>query len=307
VIPLLARDPFVLQLKGSFVVSGDLHGNIEDLVRIFGAVGYPPSVKHLFLGDYVDRGKHSIEILILLYSLKVLFPTDIYLLRGNHENIPMCGAYGFETECLSRTSKATFDELTNTFRHLPIACVLNCSVFCVHGGISPTLGFVHELSTLTKPVKIPKYGLIADLVWSDPQKDIREWAPGRRGIAHDFGYIALAGFLSRNNLKFLLRSHQPCNGFEWAFSDRPEYSHHCLTIFSTSNYCNLGNHGSVASIDMDGSEPVLTSLAPLTEEDKEKYRVVFPHWLLLKGGRKTDYPFDLEDGPASEPNPFPLP
>jgi hypothetical protein len=82
----------VSRLNRSFAVVGDIHGNIEDLVRIFTAVGCPPYVKYLFVGDYLDRRKYAIKVLILFYSLKVLFPTSIYLLRGNHEAISMTGA-----------------------------------------------------------------------------------------------------------------------------------------------------------------------------------------------------------------------
>jgi serine/threonine-protein phosphatase PP1 catalytic subunit len=142
----------------------------------------------------------------------------------------MCHVYGFERECLKRASKSVFDEFVHSFRHLPIVGILNSAVFCVHGGISPNLRSVHKLCHLAKPKSIPKDGLIADLLWSDPQANIDGFTTGARGIGHNFGYLAVAHFLARNRLQFLIRSHEYCNGFQWAFAQHPEYSHKCLTI-----------------------------------------------------------------------------
>jgi protein phosphatase len=267
VIPILSLDPVFLTLTGSFVVVGDIHGNIIDLLRIFGTVGYPPNTRYLFLGDYVDRGRYAIEVLTLLYSLKVLFPTDLYLLRGNHESLPMTTVYGFEAECLRRAAKSAHVTFTATFKHLPLACVLNSSVFCVHGGISPVLGFVGELSALAKAARISRGGLIADLLWGDPQSEDSGWTGGRKGFAHNFGIGALGGFLARNGLRLMIRAH--------------------LTIFSSSDYCRLGNTGAVAKVDQ-AVVPVIVAFQPLSTTDMEKWRVVFPIWLLQKGAKVSE-------------------
>jgi serine/threonine-protein phosphatase PP1 catalytic subunit len=296
----LRNDPILLRLNGSFVVAGDIHGDIYDLVRIFGLFGYPPSVRYLFLGDYVDRGKHSIEVLTLLYALKVLFPLDVFLLRGNHETVGMSSRYGFKSECKSRVSKAIYKTFTSTFRYLPLACILNGAMFCVHGGISPSLRTIADLDSLAKPVSLPQEGPVADLVWSDPKDGLRDWATGSRGIAHDFGVDALNAFLRANGFAMMIRAHQHCeNGFQWAFADIPDSKGKCLTIFSSPNYCNLGNHGAVVRIDC-GEQPKITVFAPLTEAQKKEHRVIFPVWLLRKS--TESYLVDVDDGPASEPN-----
>jgi diadenosine tetraphosphatase ApaH/serine/threonine PP2A family protein phosphatase len=102
---------------------------------------------------------------------------------------------------------------TNTFRHRPLAAILNSTMFCVHGGISPNLGLVEELCHLAKPVNIAKDGKMAHLLWSDPQDGLLEWGRGREGLAHHLGLVALAKLLSQNRIRFLLRSHQPCDGY----------------------------------------------------------------------------------------------
>jgi serine/threonine-protein phosphatase PP1 catalytic subunit len=215
----------------------------------------------------------------------------------------MSSAYGFESECIKRRSQAVYTAFSATFKCLPIACVLNSNVFCVHGGISPVLGFISELSSLSKPERIPKDGLIADMLWSDPQDGFPEWTRGR-GIAHNFGHVALEGFFNRNGIRLLIRAHQPCHeGFQWAFRDRPECANKCLTVFSSANYCGMGNRAAVVRMDQAGNIG-LTVFAPLTEEDREKKRVLFPSWL-LEEWRGTQDPADSGEPTGSEPNVMP--
>lgn len=255
---------------------------------------YPRSaVRYLFLGDYVDRGKHSIEVLTLLYILKVLFPDDIFLLRGNHENVAMTGIYGFESECTKRLSTSICATFTNTFTQLPIACVLNSSVFCVHGGITRSLSRLDALDSLPKPVHVTNSGPIAGLLWSDPQTEDAEWAPGRRGIAQNFGASVLEAFLSRHQLRFMIRAHHLVQqGFEWGLSEK------CLTIFSSSDYCALRNRAAVVLVS-DLNEPQVQVFRPVVGSEKAKRRVIVPVWLVRVG--KVESEFDCDDGPDSEP------
>jgi protein phosphatase len=236
-----------LNLSGSFVVVGDLHGNIDDLLRVFGRFSYPPVQSYLFLGDYVDRGKNSIETILLLYALKVLFPTHIYLLRGNHECEIISTNYGFKAECTRFFKKRrSFHRLCESFSHLAVAAVVNDSIFCVHGGLSPS---IIELSDLTdqiqKPIVDLSRSIAEDLLWSDPCSSVGKFADSPRKTGFLFGQESLDLFLGANGLMCLIRAHEFCpSGTKMELNG-------CLTVFTACNYCGRCNDGAVAVIRSD--------------------------------------------------------
>jgi serine/threonine-protein phosphatase PP1 catalytic subunit len=293
----LSHDSILLHLQGDFIVVGDIHGNFDDLLHIFDSKGYPPDTSYLFLGNYVNRGRYSIEVLLLLYSLKVLFPSNVYLLRGNHESAALTGVYGFEKECKRRLSVDAYCAFLGTFPWLPLACVLNAKIFCVHGGISPDLQTLEQLAFLRKPEQIPRRGLITDLVWSDPLATIDEFEPGIRGIAHVFGPSVVLKFLTKNSLELIVRSHEFCKeGSCWPFPGR------CLTIFSCPDYCGMGNSGAILSVNED-LRLTVTNFVPLSPADLLKRRILMPNWVIAEIWK---YRLSLDDSPNSEPNTDPF-
>jgi protein phosphatase len=271
---IMATEPILLHLTGNFIVVGDLHGNIDDLLQILGNFGWPPDRFYLFLGDYVDRGSNSIEVLFLLYSLKVLFPTHIYLLRGNHECKAICHKYGFYKECRGFfPTTAAYHRFCESFCDIPIAAVINDRIFCVHGGLSPTLDYLSDIEEIEKPVKDIGISPAEDLLWSDPSADCNGFEESeQRGIGFLFDREVTVNFLNDNDLTKMIRAHQFCEkGSKWNFDE-------CLTVFSACDYCGQGNLGAVAVISE--SDTVTICRFKKCNPEQMAYVVQHPRWLL---------------------------
>ena len=97
---IFEKESNVLKLEGDFIIVGDIHGSLHDLIRTLNFI-FEKKTKALFLGDYIDRGQFSLECITLLFALKVMYPDTIYLLRGNHEFDSICSLYGFKNEILN--------------------------------------------------------------------------------------------------------------------------------------------------------------------------------------------------------------
>jgi len=99
------------------------------------------------LGDYVDRGYNSVETFLLLLALKVRYPQRVALIRGNHESRQITQVYGFYDECLKKYgSSNVWKYCAEVFDMLMLGCVIDNRIFCVHGGLTPTMGTISEVS-----------------------------------------------------------------------------------------------------------------------------------------------------------------
>uniref|UniRef100_A0A182TFZ4 Serine/threonine-protein phosphatase n=1 Tax=Anopheles melas TaxID=34690 RepID=A0A182TFZ4_9DIPT len=165
---------------------GDIHGQYTDLLRLFEYGGFPPEANYLFLGDYVDRGKQSLETICLLLAYKIKYPENFFLLRGNH-----------------------------------------------------------ECASINRIYDVPDTGLLCDLLWSDPDKDVKGWGENDRGVSFTFGVDIVAKFLLIHELDLICRAHQVVeDGYEF-FARRS-----LVTLFSAPNYCGeFDNAGGMMSVD----------------------------------------------------------
>jgi diadenosine tetraphosphatase ApaH/serine/threonine PP2A family protein phosphatase len=210
VTTILSRERGCLVLEGEHCVIGDIHGNIDGLMRIFETAGYPPKRSYLFLGDYVDRGQNSCEVILLLYGLKAMWPTHVSLLRGNHEFAIMNQTYGFQYECVQRFSVDLYHKIIASFNELPLVAIL-ADIFCVHGGISSRLQSHKDVLSISKRCDELGDNTWTDLLWSDPSSEIDSYETSPRGCGRLYGMDAVLDFMEDIDVcSRVIRSHESC-------------------------------------------------------------------------------------------------
>ncbi|KAM7311844.1 serine/threonine-protein phosphatase alpha-2 isoform [Ixodes scapularis] len=256
----------------------DTHGQYYDLLRLFEYGGFPPESNYLFLGDYVDRGRHSLETISLLLAYKIKYPENFFILRGNHECASINRIYGFYDECKRRYNIKLWKTFTDCFNCLPVAAIVDEKIFCMHGGLSPDLQSMEQVRRIMRPTDVPDQGLLCDLLWSDPDKDIMGWGENDRGVSFTFGADVVAKFLHKHDLDLICRAHQVVeDGYEF-FAKRQ-----LVTLFSAPNYCGeFDNAGAMMSVD----ETLMCSFQILKPADKKK----FPYGGIAAGGKQPATP-----------------
>ena len=242
---VFAKEQSMLNVQSPVTVVGDLHGNLLDLLTIFKKCGLPPDTRYIFLGDLIDRGEFSLETIIFIYLLKICYPKEIFIIRGNHELRGVCLKFGFSAEIKKKyTDDTIFQEFSKTFGYTPIAALIDSTILCIHGGIGPCVNSIKEIAAARRPMrrvrkKLPSF----DILWSDPCDDITEYQRSHRGYGHLFGKEHCIEFEKNNSLSLIIRGHEVAtNGVNYCFDGR------IITVFSASNYCNMYNDGGIVEV-----------------------------------------------------------
>ena len=199
----------------------------------------------LSIGDYVDRGYFSVETVTLLVALKIRYPQRITILRGNHESRQITQVYGFYDECLRKYGNANvWKYFTDLFDYLPLTALIENQIFCLHGGLSPSIDTLDNIRSLDRIQEVPHEGPMCDLLWSDPD-DRCGWGISPRGAGYTFGQDISEAFNHNNNLTKVARAHQlVMEGYNWSQDGN------VVTIFSAPNYCyRCGNQAAIMEID----------------------------------------------------------
>jgi len=229
---VLKNQPMLLELEAPINIVGDVHGQYNDMLRVFEFGGFPPQANYLFLGDYVDRGGQSLECITLALAYKVKYPENFFVLRGNHECAAISRIYGFYDECKRRFSIKLWKIFTNVFDCLPVAALVDDKIFCVHGGLSPELQDMKQIKEIQRPTEVPDTGLMCDVIWGDPAKGNTGWNKNDRGVSFTFGEDVIEQFLEHHGLDLICRAHQVVeDGYEFMAGRR------LVTLFSAPNYC----------------------------------------------------------------------
>eukprot|EP01100_Stratorugosa_tubuloviscum_P006867 TRINITY_DN290_c1_g2_i3.p1 TRINITY_DN290_c1_g2~~TRINITY_DN290_c1_g2_i3.p1 ORF type:complete len:332 (-),score=140.46 TRINITY_DN290_c1_g2_i3:175-1107(-) len=242
---IFAKESNVQFVRCPVTVCGDVHGQFHDLQELFKIGGKVPDTNYLFMGDYVDRGYFSVETVSLLIALKIRYPDRITILRGNHESRQITQVYGFYDECLRKYGNGNvWKYFTDLFDYLPLTALIENKIFCLHGGLSPSIDTLDNIRSLERVQEIPHEGPMCDLLWSDPD-DRCGWGISPRGAGYTFGQDISSNFNHTNNLKLVSRAHQlVMEGFNWC------HDKNVVTIFSAPNYCyRCGNQAAIMEID----------------------------------------------------------
>ncbi|KAJ6956072.1 serine/threonine-protein phosphatase BSL1-like isoform X3 [Populus alba x Populus x berolinensis] len=292
---IFMQEPTVLQLKAPVKVFGDLHGQFGDLMRLFDEYGFPSTagdityIDYLFLGDYVDRGQHSLETITLLLALKaklIEYPENVHLIRGNHEAADINALFGFRIECIERMGESdgiwAWTRFNQLFNCLPLAALIEKKIICMHGGIGRSIHSVEQIEKLERPITMDAGSIILmDLLWSDPTENdsIEGLRPNARGPGLvTFGPDRVTDFCKKNKLQLIIRAHEcVMDGFERFAQGQ------LITLFSATNYCGTANNAGAILVVGRGLVVVPKLIhplpPPLQSPETSPERVIDDAWM----------------------------
>jgi len=244
---ILVEESNVQRVDPPVTICGDVHGQFYDLKELFKHGDDCPQTNYLFMGDFVDRGFYSVETFLLLLALKVRYPDRITLIRGNHESRQITQVYGFYDECVRKFGTVNvWRYCTEIFDYLSLSAIISDTLFCVHGGLSPTISCLDEIRALDRKQEVPHDGPMCDLLWSDPE-EIEDWGVSPRGAGYLFGPEVVKRWNVVNNISLIARAHQlVMEGYKYMFGDT------LVTVWSAPNYCyRCGNIAAILELDED--------------------------------------------------------
>jgi protein phosphatase len=243
-----------LEPLGEAVVVGDLHGDLESLIGILKSSGFMQKMAKrkdatlIFLGDYGDRGAYSAEVYYMILKLKLAFPEQVILLRGNHEgpedllasphDLPLQFQYRFREKWATAYAKTR-----ELFAYLYNVVLVEEHYLMVHGGLSPKIDGMQDLARahMTHPGR----EFLEDLLWSDPNDVIQDVSPSPRGAGKLFGKSVTERVLEKLNAKILIRGHEPCEkGFKINHDGK------VLTLFSRKGSPYFNKYGAYLDLPL---------------------------------------------------------
>jgi diadenosine tetraphosphatase ApaH/serine/threonine PP2A family protein phosphatase len=296
--PLLEKDHSLIRIRSPCKVFGNIHGVYDDLMRYFESFGNPSDdnqmgdinvMQYIFLGDFCDRGLYSLEVILLLFALKIKYPDFIYLIRGHHEDKTINEKYGLGDECHERlldeiqNPLSIFSNINKAFDYLPFGVLVDDNILLIHGGIGSSIHTLDDIESIKRPISVEHNVTstsqlhIIDLLWSEYSDNIdnievnNERDKNKNGFIVKYGKERLNKFLNENKINLLITAHQYVKeGFTTFNNDR------LLTVFSATNYMdkynNIGGMITIAKKRANKRMNIIPKLINLNNEKKNMYR-----------------------------------
>lgn len=240
-----------LESEGEAIVVGDLHGDLKSLTIILKQSQFLSKIDRkkiylIFLGDYGDRGKETVEVYWVILKLKLTFPENVVLLRGNHEGPKDLGVHPFDLPyfLMSRYGRKwqdlfpLFPKLFDSFHH---TLIVREKYLMLHGGIPEEANSIEDIARAHQTHPTTNY--LTQILWNDPGEGGGSY-PSLRGAGIIFGEDISQKVLGKLKVKTLIRSHEPCEGVLTAHKGR------VLTLFSRKGHPYYNSKAAYLEIDL---------------------------------------------------------
>lgn len=293
-VQIIRAENSLIKINGgsSVRIFGGVHGQLIDLLHFFEHFSWPHfhrgdilSMKYIFLGDYVDRGKFSLEVISILFSLKIMFPDRIFLLRGNHEDASLNSTSGFLFECRQKfgvNGDAIWERMNDAFEFLSISAFFDHQVLCIHSGIGKSIRSIEHLSNIPKPIHIKSEELlnksdyyggrlpeidrrVFDCLWSDIPEQTNLDGPSTGQIdetdvehsrevralekdIYSYDSYGIEEFMDQNSIKLIIKTSDDCKGgYRYSANGR------VISLISTTNFCNRARNDAAVLVITQGT------------------------------------------------------
>ena len=276
----------VQYVNAPVIICGDIRGQIYTLLEILKKCGEISNKRFIFMGNYIN-GDNGVEVFELLLSLKIKYPEQITLLRGNQECRYNGNYYGFLDETLRKYGNGNaYQYFIDLFDYLPLAALVEGKIFCVHGGLSPFISVVDQIRFINRKMEIPSGfcsdgmdsckspDAFSDLLYGYPD-DIETWDPNLRWPGYGFGWKVANKFNHINGLELICCGASIVQeGFKYYFKEKNV----CL-VFSTPNLRNRGNKASILKMDKELSRTIVFLDYSEKKSSNEHPKTMFPSFL----------------------------
>ena len=251
---------------GEALVIGDLHGDLESLVQIMQQSEILQKMEKsrpvflIFLGDYGDRGEFSAEVYYTVLTLKLQHPTQVVLMRGNHEGPRdlLASPHDLPEQFQNRFGKEWAEAYRSILELFPLlhnAVLVEERYLIVHAGLPEQARTVEDFAYAH--TKHPEVTFLEDMLWSDPQEALEGTYPSARGAGHLFGKDVTTAVLNALRVKILIRGHEPCSdGFKIDHDDK------VLTLFSRKGPPYFNEYGAYLDVNLSKKFQKATQLIP---------------------------------------------